>query len=292
MKEPFVSYAQNFEDVILWRALHAVRNGFYIDVGAGPPLLDSVTLAFYERGWHGVNVEPDVEPFRELTRQRPRDINLNVALSNAPGERDMFFVPHTGNSTLNEAEARLREQEGRVVVRRRVPVMTLGGLWADHVPAGQVVHFLKIDVEGGEREVLEGLDWRSRRPWVVVAEATRPNSRELSHEEWEGILLDAGYSFVHRDGLNRFYLSAEHAELRAAFEYPPNYWDSFVTYRQRNAEVRAREAELRMQEAEGRARVARAELAKIKASRSWRLTDPLRRVGRALHRGRRRNTKI
>jgi hypothetical protein len=29
-----VSYAQNFEDVILWRALGAIERGVYIDVGA------------------------------------------------------------------------------------------------------------------------------------------------------------------------------------------------------------------------------------------------------------------
>jgi hypothetical protein len=31
---PFISYAQNYEDVILWRALRHVEKGFYVDVGA------------------------------------------------------------------------------------------------------------------------------------------------------------------------------------------------------------------------------------------------------------------
>jgi FkbM family methyltransferase len=287
VKEAFVSYAQNFEDVILWRALQDVRDGFYIDVGAGPPLLDSVTLAFYERGWHGINVEPDLEPYEELVRTRPRDVTLNVALSNVPGEREMFFVPQTGNSTLSDEEAKLRELEGRTVVRRRVAVRTLAELWAEHVPDGQPVHFLKIDVEGGERQVLEGLDWRSCRPWIVVAEATRPNSRELSHQEWEGLLLDADYALVHRDALNRFYLSSEHSELRGAFEYPPNYWDNFVTYRQRSAELRAGDAESRARNAESRARQAEAELARLRRSRSWRLAAPLRRLGNSVRRRRR-----
>ena len=33
----FVSYAQNGEDVVLWRALSHVENGFYVDVGAADP---------------------------------------------------------------------------------------------------------------------------------------------------------------------------------------------------------------------------------------------------------------
>jgi hypothetical protein len=45
----FVSYAQNFEDVMLWRALRDIKGGFYIDVGANSPGMDSVTKAFYDR---------------------------------------------------------------------------------------------------------------------------------------------------------------------------------------------------------------------------------------------------
>src|ERR1700761_8288608 len=61
-----VSYAQNREDVLLWRALHDLPAGFYIDVGAEDPTKDSVTRAFYERGWGGINVEPVQEPFHKL----------------------------------------------------------------------------------------------------------------------------------------------------------------------------------------------------------------------------------
>ncbi|MCU0506725.1 MAG: FkbM family methyltransferase, partial [Chloroflexi bacterium] len=55
MSEPFVSHAQNLEDVMLWRALGDVGAGFYVDVGAFSPTEDSVTLAFSERGWRGIN---------------------------------------------------------------------------------------------------------------------------------------------------------------------------------------------------------------------------------------------
>ena len=54
----FISYAQNYEDVMLWRALQHVENGFYVDVGANDPTVDSVTKAFYDRGWRGLNIEP------------------------------------------------------------------------------------------------------------------------------------------------------------------------------------------------------------------------------------------
>ena len=67
----FISYAQNLEDVMLYRILKRVEAGFYIDVGAQHPVLDSVNKAFYDRGWRGINIEPNSEDFSLLQKERP-----------------------------------------------------------------------------------------------------------------------------------------------------------------------------------------------------------------------------
>jgi hypothetical protein len=54
-------YTQNAEDVVLSRVFADQEFGFSVDISACHPVEDSVTLHFYERGWHGVNVEPDRE---------------------------------------------------------------------------------------------------------------------------------------------------------------------------------------------------------------------------------------
>ena len=68
-----ITYAQNFEDVMLERALKSVSAGTYIDVGAWHPEFDSVTRHFYERGWSGINIEP-VPAHYELFRFREKTI--------------------------------------------------------------------------------------------------------------------------------------------------------------------------------------------------------------------------
>ena len=65
-----VSHAQNFEDVILHRALKSIEKGFYIDIGAQDPVVDSVSLGFYELGWRGVHVEPDSRYAAKLREAR------------------------------------------------------------------------------------------------------------------------------------------------------------------------------------------------------------------------------
>ena len=223
----FVSYAQNFEDVMLWRALKHIENGLYVDVGAQHPVIDSVSKAFYERGWRGIHIEP-VPQYAELLRKdRPDETVLQVALADTEGTLDLNVIPGTGLSTFVDAYAHDHQvQRGYECQRIQVPVLTLKS--ALRSLAGKDVHWLKIDVEGFEEKVLKGWDSQSLRPWIIVVEATIPNSPELDYAGWEPILIAAGYQFVYFDGLNRFYVAKEHAELAEAFFSPPNFFDDVV----------------------------------------------------------------
>lgn len=221
----FTSNAQNFEDVMLWRALGHIEKGFYIDVGANDPVVDSVTLSFYQRGWRGVNVEPMRQYYDKLRAQRPADITLQVAAGSAPDTLAFFDVADTGLSTLDAGIAAQHSAAGRCVVRRQVPVLPLSDICARHVDGP--IHFLKIDVEGFEEEVLLGMDLRRWRPWILLVEATRPNSSVQNQGQWEQLVLSAGYQWVYFDGLNNFYVADEQAELIPRFNAPPNFFDGF-----------------------------------------------------------------
>ncbi|AXS89722.1 TPA: FkbM family methyltransferase [Pseudomonas aeruginosa] len=217
---PFVSYAQNLEDVRLWRALKLFPRGFYIDVGANHPRIDSVTLAFYERGWRGINIEPLPHLHRELERERPEDLNLNLAIGEREGRATLYEMAASGLSTLDPELARQRQAEGCTATPREVKVSTLDAICAAHVEGP--IHFLKIDVEGLEGAVLRGLDLNRWRPWLILAETP------FDHDpEWKAPLLAAGYRFVHFDGLNGYYLAEEQARLEGAFALPPNLLDDF-----------------------------------------------------------------
>jgi FkbM family methyltransferase len=221
-----ISYAQNFEDVMLWRALKHVEAGFYIDVGANDPTIDSVTRLFYERGWRGINIEPLRSHIMDLERERPRDINIGAAAGAAIGEIALWECDVRGWATADETVMAQHRANGHSGHSSRVPITTLSAICADHAPHD--IHFLKIDVEGFERSVLEGMDLRRFRPWIVVVEATRPNTVEEVHDQWEELVVTAGYRFIYADGVNRFYVACEHSELATAFRHPPNIFDGFV----------------------------------------------------------------
>jgi len=275
----FTTYAQNFEDVMLWRALRHVEKGCYVDVGAQHPVIDSVSKAFYDRGWRGIHIEPVPEYARLLRQDRPDEVVLEVALSDIEGTLELNVIPETGLSTAVDAYARRHHTEhGFDCQRIHVPVLTLKS--ALQSLAGKEVHWLKIDVEGLEGQVLKGWDSQALRPWVMVIEATIPNSTEVDYAGWDPLLVAADYQFVYFDGLNRFYIAKEHAELAAAFSSPPNVFDDMIltasstlcrelvtSYQARESELTARVVQAEAQLAQTDAQLAQtdAQLAQTEA---------------------------
>ena len=222
-----VSYAQNFEDVLLNRIFAGVHYAFYVDIGAYHPVSDSVTKSFYDRGWDGINVEPG-EIFDELAAGRPRDINLHMAVYDRKGE--IAFAQHPGwFAGLSHVQEAAPTDAASGVTSRMVPCDTLANILEAH-GGGRPIAFLKIDAEGAEQAIIESTDWRAVRPTVLVIEATRPRSNQLDNQHWEPILLEQGYQRAYFDGINCFYVAEERADLLIHFATPVNILDGFQLY--------------------------------------------------------------
>lgn len=210
---------------MLWRAFKDVKDGFYVDIGAQHPVVDSVSKSFYEAGWRGVHVEP-VPEFAELLRSdRPDEDVLQLALGNRKGMLDLFTIPGTGLSTqIEDFAARHLAERNLAATVMAVPVLPASVALKKY--AGRLLHWMKLDVEGAERDVLEGWDFHELSPIIILIEATEPNSQRLSHEDWEPLVLQAGYQFAYWDGLNRFYVRSDRSELLDCFSTPPNVFDA------------------------------------------------------------------
>ena len=229
-----ISYSQNFEDVVLNRVFHNVKNGFYIDVGAWDPNSDSVTKHFYDNGWHGVNIEPVKRFYDKFLEQRPRDLNLNCVVSDKIGEVNFKEYGDSGLSTYNEQflpelVINMGFKKSEYTVRSTTLASITQSLQVSEI------HFLKIDVEGAEKDVLKGMDWIKLRPKVILLEAIKPKitkddqiSFTPTWNEWEYILTDNGYVFSLFDGLNRFYYRNEEPELQQYLIAPANITDGFT----------------------------------------------------------------
>ena len=219
------SYAQNFEDVMLWRALWNVENGVYVDVGAWDPVVDSVSKAFYENGWRGVHVEPLPEYAERIRQDRPDESVYQVLLGAETGEKTFFYIPETGLSTASKEIAERHQKVGLSIIERKYPVMTLAQVF-DEI-GDREIHWLKIDVEGMEKEVLEGWGKHSSRPRIVLLESTEPCSQIPSWHKWQYLIEQYGYRFSYFDGINRFYVHENFEDIQRCFACPPNVFDGF-----------------------------------------------------------------
>ena len=224
-----ISYAQNLEDYHLWQAFGPEPKGFYIDIGAGHPVADNVSFAFYEAGWHGIVVEPQPRLASLYPQVRPRDATIAALVGRASGDTDFHMVEKLhGFSTTIEKHAAGAKAFGAGYQTTRMPMHTLAELCARHAPTE--IAFLKIDVEGAEADVLAGGDWARFRPKVVLAEAVAPGTGEPNWGEWEPFLLSKGYRFVLFDGLNRFYVAEENRSLLERFPKEKADWGAVLHY--------------------------------------------------------------
>lgn len=221
-----ISYAQNAEDVVLARALLST-SGFYVDVGAGHPEIASVTKHFYDLGWHGINIEPRSDAIALLNQQRPRDINLMIAAGAFNGTAELYVIDGDPDlSTVDRSDLEYLRDRGYGFASETVPVRTLDGVFEEH--GVTAIDFLKIDVEGSEADVLEGIDLSRWAPTVIVIESILPWSRERNDATWRTLLESHGYRETCFDGINLFFASERDAVIAGALA-PASVLDDYET---------------------------------------------------------------
>lgn len=213
------SYAQNREDIIISAFFPDIKEGVYVDVGANHPLFHSVTKLFYDKGWHGVNYEPNPKLFSQLSMHRKKDINVSAAVGKASGEAEIRIYHSRdgleGISTLSSDMVKEYTAHKNADTLQhedlKVPVVTLAEDLRRH--GIKHIHFMKIDVEGYEYDVIKGNDWEKFRPELMCIEANH------IRKDWRPLLKHAHYQLVFNDGLNEYYLAAESAKRKDYFDY-------------------------------------------------------------------------
>jgi hypothetical protein len=249
LPSPFQSFSGNGEDVVLWRVLRGVDIGRYIEVGANHPCRDSATMAFYKRGWTGITVELDPMLAALQRTHRPADIVVEAEVAAAGDTPTLQLVAGAGLSTPDHTVPPAPARSRSPTVNMGVPIPQLASVLEDVGWSGQDIHFLAINAKGSQRTVLESIDLTAWRPWVLLVRATDPNSTRSSRDDWEDVVLGAGYQVCLFDGISRFYVSDERTEqLAGPLSYPACIRDNYIPPALRECEERAGRAQELAQE--------------------------------------------
>jgi FkbM family methyltransferase len=144
------------------------KNGFFVDVGAHDGVSINNTLYFDKyNNWTGINIEPIKSVYDRLVSNRPNNINLNCAVCNKDGETE--FLCNTGytemisgiKDTFDQRHLQRLENENRQMgsTTQVITVNTkkLETICDEHNISH--IHYLSIDVEGAEFEVIKSINF-------------------------------------------------------------------------------------------------------------------------------------
>lgn len=157
------------DEILESRIFKGYKRGIFVDVGAWDGVQFSNTLFFEkERQWTGIHIEPIRKQYEELVRNRPNTINLNVAVSDIEGQSEFLSISgNTGmlsglKSNYDPRHVQRIEKEtqdlGTGYTTVLVPVRRLDSIFKEHKI--ERVHYLSIDTEGSEFNVIKSIDFQ------------------------------------------------------------------------------------------------------------------------------------
>jgi FkbM family methyltransferase len=192
-----LSYAQEGEDRVLARFLGNQEKGFYVDIGAHHPQRFSNTYHFYLNGWSGINVDAMPDSMAEFKKVRPRDINLEAAISDRKESLTYYEFNETALNGFSKELSDKRDglRDYKVVATHQIETQTLAEILDENLPQGQTIDFMSVDVEGLDLQVLRSNDWGKYRPRFVLAESlqTTESIDSLKESEIFCYMISSGY---------------------------------------------------------------------------------------------------
>jgi hypothetical protein len=208
------TYSQDGQDrFVAETVFKGMRNGFFVEAGAGDGLWISNTLLLERRyGWSGILVEP-TSAFAQLQRNRPSCRLDNSCLAAVAKTVTLVEIFDTGQAalspsargnlllsrTVDDAPQTLAQMDshwGRALKQYEKQAKPLGDVLKQH-GAPACIDYLSLDVEGYEHEILSTFPFAHYLIRCLGIE--RPPEALIRH------LAANGYAVIGRRGQDSFF---------------------------------------------------------------------------------------
>lgn len=205
------TFAQDSEDTILKR-IFEYRNlsegGTYVDVGAHHPIKYSNTHFFYEKGWRGINIDAMPGSMKVFDRVRPKDINLEYAISNKEETLTYYQFEEAAYNSFDKmlSLSRAKAKNISVIDTKEIKTTTLSSVFEQFMLMNQSIDFLSIDVEGLDFQVLQSNDWDRYRPKVVLIEVLDIDIEQMTKTKVYEFMLQRHYRYFAKTVGTHFFI--------------------------------------------------------------------------------------
>ena len=130
--------------------------------------------------------------------QRPRDINLEIAIGSEVATKEFYIFKEIALNTFDKKLAQERSLTEPIKQTLKIEVIPLGEILQKHCSQNQKIDFLSIDVEGLDFEILRTNDWGKFRPQLLCVEIYAKNINEVLAHEIYIYLVASGYQIIYR----------------------------------------------------------------------------------------------
>ena len=208
------SFSSDGEDYILTKLFLGLEQGRYIDIGSNYPIKHSNTFSLYLLGWTGICVDPILFLKKKYKLLRPEDNFINAGIrkkSDLSLNLDFYFYKkQPDNSTFDISRV---EELKKLFNRHPSSVIQVPTISVDQVmlkfngkfPKKNDVHFLNLDIEGGELDILKDFINLDVYPWVICVEELGHTTQTVFNTDIYN-LLKKNYHFFSKTFLSSIYV--------------------------------------------------------------------------------------
>ena len=199
-------FSQMGQSLYIDQLLNSKRNGFFIESGGFDGETFSNSLYFeLKRNWTGILIEPIPSFFRKLVSKKRLVYAINACIASKKPTLAKFRLGGGLTGRLSEMRPEQHEKIDRVYddvpVYVNVPCFSLNTI-LKAINVTQIDYF-SLDIEGGEIDVLQNLDFNSLN---IKAFSIEYNGVEELKQSILKLMINNDYNFTKYDSLDMYFL--------------------------------------------------------------------------------------
>ena len=160
------------EDIEILKYTKNIERGFYVDVGCYHPTHINNCNLLYQKGGTGINIDISKFSIDLFNYLRPKDLNINCAVSNSSEKVSFFYQKELSQLTSLKKSLAEKRMQGNIK-KGLIQSYTLTSILENSKFKNKKIDFLNIDVEGADYETLLSLNFEVYRPKIICIEITK-----------------------------------------------------------------------------------------------------------------------
>ena len=201
--------AQFGEDEYILSLFEKNFKGIFLDIGCYHPTRHNNTYLMYKNGWSGINIDLNPLTIELFNFMRPRDININIGISDTEDEKKLYFIDELNTqNTLNENQLNFLKDHHNIkdheIIEKKIRTKSIVTILKQH----QLFHidFMNLDIEGHELRVLKTIDFEKIKIKYLCVEMIEHNKKSVeNNEKVKNLLIQNNYKLVKNFNYNYIY---------------------------------------------------------------------------------------